>query len=388
MTQLKQFQPPAFLRGIERSPIRSITDRAKPGDISFGLGEPDLPTPEVIRREATRVIREERNGYTLQAGLPALRERLTEDYPHLNLSTDQVIVTAGSQEAMYLALMTLVEGGVEAGDEVLIPNPGFVAYPTITRMAGGTPTFYQLPAANDFSFDLDDFKLRLSAKTKVVVCTSPSNPTGRTLTRAELRGMAQAVEASGSDAFVISDEIYRDLYYNGERPSSISEFYPRTVVISGLSKSMSMTGWRLGWILGDEAVIRAAHLLHGYVTTCASTVSQKAALAAWSDEAVEARSQIRSTFQQRRDHLLAALRSAGLRCITPDGAFYTMVDISRYGSSMSVAEAILEGGVVTVPGNAFGDEGEGFLRCSFCADLPVLSEGVKRMSAALGGLMT
>jgi aspartate/methionine/tyrosine aminotransferase len=385
---LKQFQPPAFLRGIERSPIRSITDRAKPGDISFGLGEPDLPPPEVIRREAIRVIREERNGYTLQAGLPALRERVAGDYPHLNLSTDQVIITAGSQEAMYLALMTLVEGGVEAGDEVLIPNPGFVAYPTITRMAGGTPTFYQLPAANDFSFDLDDFKLRLSAKTKVVVCTSPSNPTGRTLTRAELRGMAQAVEASGSDAFVISDEIYRDLYYNGERPSSISEFYPRTVVISGLSKSMSMTGWRLGWILGDEAVIRAAHLLHGYVTTCAATVSQKAALAAWSDEAVEARSQIRSTFQQRRDHLLAALRSAGLRCITPDGAFYTMVDISRYGSSMSVAEAIVEGGVVTVPGNAFGDEGEGFLRCSFCADLPVLSEGVKRMSAALGGLMT
>jgi aspartate/methionine/tyrosine aminotransferase len=208
------------------------------------------------------------------------------------------------------------------------------------------------------------------------------------LTREELRGMAQAVEASGSDAFIISDEIYRDLYYNGERPGSISEFYPRTVLISGLSKSMSMTGWRLGWILGDEAVIRAAHLLHGYVTTCASTVSQKAALAAWSDEAVEARSQIRSTFQQRRDHLLSALRSAGLRCITPDGAFYTMVDISRYGSSISVAEAMLESGVVTVPGNAFGSEGEGFLRVSFCADLPVLSEGVKRMTAALGGLMT
>ncbi|MEO7971831.1 MAG: aminotransferase class I/II-fold pyridoxal phosphate-dependent enzyme, partial [bacterium] len=124
------FQPPQFLRGIERSPIRSITDRAKPGDISFGLGEPDLPTPEVIRREAMRVIQEERNGYTLQAGLPALRERVAHDYPHLNLSTDQVIVTAGSQEAMYLALMTLVE----AGDEVLIPTPGFVAYPTITRM--------------------------------------------------------------------------------------------------------------------------------------------------------------------------------------------------------------------------------------------------------------
>src|SRR6185295_15542886 len=116
---MKQFQTPTFLRGIERSPIRAITDRAQPGDISFGLGEPDLPTPDVIRREAVRVIQEERNGYTLQAGLPALRERVANDYPHLNLSTEQVIITAGSQEAMYLALMTLVQ----AGDEVLIPNP-------------------------------------------------------------------------------------------------------------------------------------------------------------------------------------------------------------------------------------------------------------------------
>ena len=134
---------------------------------------------------------------------------------------------------MYLALLTLVQ----AGDEVLIPNPGFVAYPTITRMAGGQSTFYRLPAASEFSFDLDDFKRQLSSKTKVVVCTSPSNPTGRTLTNEELRSMARAVEESGTDAFIISDEIYRDLYYTGERPGSISEFYPRTVVISGLSKS-------------------------------------------------------------------------------------------------------------------------------------------------------
>jgi aspartate aminotransferase len=379
---LKPFQPPRFLSGIEKSPIRQITDRAKSGDISFGLGEPDLPTPEVIRREAVRVILEERNGYTLQAGLPALRERVAHDYPHLNLSIDQVIVTAGSQEAMYLALMTLVE----AGDEVLIPNPGFVAYPTIARMAGGIPTFYQLPASHDFSFNFDDFRSQLSAKTKVVVCTSPSNPTGRTLTSEELRAMAQAVEESGSNAFIISDEIYRDLYYSGERPGSISEFYPRTVVISGLSKSTCMTGWRLGWILGDEAVIHAAHLLHGYVTTCASTISQKAALAAWSDEAVEARRQIRETFERRRDHLLASLRSAGLRSITPDGAFYTMVDVHEYGSSLQVAETFLRAGVVTVPGDAFGSEGEGFLRVSFCADLPVLTEGVARIKAALKNL--
>ena len=147
-----------------------------------------------------------------------------------------------------------------------------------------------------------------------------------------------------------------------------------------------MTGWRLGWILGDAAVIRAAHLLHGYVTTCASTISQKAALAAWSDEATKARQDIRETFQRRRDHLLTLLRGIGLRCITPDGAFYTVVDVSQYGSSLEVAEALLQRGVVTVPGSAFGSESEGFLRASFCADLPVLAEGVKRMDAALKSL--
>ncbi len=381
---MKQFQPPKFLRGIGRSPIRQITDRAKPGDVSFGLGEPDLPTPEVIRREAVRVILEEQNGYTLQAGLPALRARVAQDYPHLSLSNDQVIITAGSQEAMYLALMTLVE----TGDEVLIPDPGFVAYPTITRMAGGTPTFYRLPADKDFSFDLDDFKAQLTSRTKVVVCTSPSNPTGRTLSRDELRTMARAIDDSGCEAVVISDEIYLDLYYGGERPGSISEYYPRTVVISGLSKSTCMTGWRLGWILGEESIIRACHLLHGYVTTCASTISQKAALIAWSDEAVAARRGIRETFHSRRDHLLASLRDIGLRCITPDGAFYTMVDIAQYGSSMEVAEALLEAGVVTIPGNAFGRESEGFLRASFCADLPVLTEGVRRIDAGLKTLMS
>ncbi|HEY5073509.1 MAG TPA: pyridoxal phosphate-dependent aminotransferase, partial [Pyrinomonadaceae bacterium] len=179
--------------------IRKISDRAKPGSISLGLGEPDLPTPEVIRREAARVIAEEQNGYTLQAGLLALRELVAGDYPHMNLSREQVVITAGSQEALYLVLMTLIE----PGDEVLIPNPGFIAYPVITRMAGGRVVPYDLPAKNDFGFDLDSFKRQLSARTKVVICISPSNPTGRALSNDDLRAMADAVTASGSDAFII-----------------------------------------------------------------------------------------------------------------------------------------------------------------------------------------
>ncbi len=363
--------------------IRKISDRAKPDSISLGLGEPDLPTPEVIRREAVRVIQEEQSGYTLQAGIPPLRERIASDYPHMNLSTDQVVVTAGSQEALYLILMTLIE----PGDEVLMPNPGFIAYPMIARMAGGRAVTYALPAKDDFSFDLDDFKHQLSPRTKVVICISPSNPTGRALTKDDLRAMAEAVAASGSDAFIISDEIYRELYYTPERPVSISEFYPRTIVVSGLSKSMRMTGWRIGWLAGDEAVMRAALVLHGYVVTCASSISQKAALAAWTDEAAAAREEMRATFHRRRDHLLGLLRNElGLRCVTPEGAFYIMVDVGRYGDGLRVAEAGLEQGVVTIPASAFGNEGDGFLRISYCADEGKLTEGVRRLGAALKSL--
>ncbi|HEV2883846.1 MAG TPA: pyridoxal phosphate-dependent aminotransferase [Pyrinomonadaceae bacterium] len=376
---MRQFEPPAFLRSIEKSVIRQISDRAKPGSITLGLGEPDLPTPDVIRQAAVRIIQEEQNGYSLQAGLTELRERVAADYPGLHLSADETIITAGSQEALYIALMTLVD----AGDEVLIPNPGFVAYPTITRMAGGVSKFYRLPADDNFGFDLDSFKSQITSKTRVVICTSPSNPTGRAFTTEDLKAIACAVEESGSEAYIISDEIYRELYYTPVRPPSISDFYPRTIVISGLSKSMSMTGWRLGWMCGDKDVIRSALVLHGYVTTCASTVSQKTALAAWTKEAETARNDHRRIFHSRRDHMLALFEARGLIAIAPDGAFYTMVDVSKYGSSMDVAETLLESDVVTIPGSAFGSESEGFLRVSFCADLPVLEEGVARIARGL-----
>ncbi|MBA3441013.1 MAG: pyridoxal phosphate-dependent aminotransferase [Pyrinomonadaceae bacterium] len=375
---VSEFQPARRLRGIEKSIIRQLFDRAPAGSINLGLGEPDLPTPQVIRHEAARVVTEEQNGYTTHAGLHILRERIAADYPHLNATPESVIITAGSQEALYLLLMTLVD----EGDEVLLPDPGFVAYPTIVRMAGGVPVFYSLPAAHDFAFDHAEFRRRLSPRTKVVVCISPSNPTGRALSNNDLAEMAVALQ--GSAAYVISDEIYRDIYYAPNKPSSIAEHHERTIVISGLSKSMSMTGWRLGWLCGDEAVVRSALVLHGYVTTCASTISQKAALAAWTLEAEQARQAIRHTFRERRDSLLALLASElQLHAVMPDGAFYTMLDTRDYGDSMIVAETMLQHGVITVPGRAFGEEGEGFLRLSFCVEQSALAEGVRRMGEAL-----
>jgi aspartate aminotransferase len=375
---LKKFAPPKRLQGIEKSVIRQVFDRALPDSINLGLGEPDLPTPDVIRRAAVQAILEEQNGYTSHAGLKALREKIAGVYPHLEQNPDRVIVTAGSQEALYLALLALID----EGDEVLLPNPGFVAYPTIVKMAGGEARFYRLSRENGFAFEIEEFRRALSPRTKVVVCISPSNPTGRTLTRADLSAMAEAVRDHG--AYLISDEIYRELYYTDQRPESLSSFADHTIVISGLSKSMSMTGWRLGWVGGDEAVIKAMLVLHGYVTTCASTVSQKAALVAWSEEAEQARAGFRETFRARRDYLLKLIGTElGLRAVTPDGAFYTMLDVSEFGPSMKVAEALLEQRVITVPGAAFGSESEGFLRVSFCADHDTLAEGVKRIKRGL-----
>jgi aspartate/methionine/tyrosine aminotransferase len=375
------FQPSRRLAGIEKSAIRQFFDRAPKGSINLGLGEPDLPTPDVVRQAAVRAILEEQNGYTTHAGLPVLRELVAAGYPHTEAGADRVIITAGSQEALYLALTTLVDDG----DEVLVPDPGFVAYPTIVRMAGGRAVPYRLPAAHDFGLDIDDFRRQISPRTKVVVCISPSNPTGRVLSVADLRAMAQALE--GTSATVVSDEIYRELYCGNVRPTSISEFHSQTVIIAGLSKSMSMTGWRLGWLCGPADVVQSALVLHGYVTTCASTISQKAALAAWTPEGDAARAETRRTFRARRDHVLGLMKDRlRLRAVPPDGAFYTMVDVAAYGSSLQVAEALLEHGVITVPGGSFGSEAERFLRVSFCADEATLTEGVRRIAEALARL--
>jgi len=378
---MSEFRPARRLAGIEKSAIRQFFDRAPAGSINLGLGEPDLPTPDVIRQAAVRAILEERNGYTPHAGLPVLRELVAAGYPQTGAGADRVIITAGSQEALYLALTTLVD----EGDEVLVPDPGFIAYPTIVRMAGGRAVPYRLPAARDFGLDIDDFRRQFSPRTKVVVCISPSNPTGRVLSPVDLRAMAQALEGTG--VTVISDEIYRELYFGAARPASMSEFHPQTVIIGGLSKALSMTGWRLGWLCGPADVVRSALVLHGYVTTCASTISQKAALAAWTPEADAARADIRATFRTRRDRVLGLIEhTLRLRAVPPEGAFYTMANVASYGPSARVAETLLEHGVITVPGGSFGSEAEKFLRVSFCADEDTLTEGVRRIEEALARL--
>jgi aspartate/methionine/tyrosine aminotransferase len=374
-----QFRLPRRLQGVAPTLIRQIFERALPGSINFGLGEPDLPTPQFLREEAARVTLEEQNGYTSHAGLLGLREKIAASYPHLDLSANQVCVMVGSQEAMTAAFLAIVD----EGDEVLIPNPSFPAYENCVKLAGGEPVYYRLPAEKDFAFDVEEFKSRITPKTRAAVVISPSNPTGKIFTEEDLRQIAEVLRDSG--IYLISDEIYSDLYFTDEKPRSASEFYERTVIVSGLSKSLSMTGWRVGWAASTQTdIIKAALTIHGFLTVCTSTISQKASLLGWTEEAEIAKREAREIYKRRGCFLIDLLqKELGLHATQPEGAFYTMLDVRPLGDDLEIAEKFLQNRVITVPGIAFGSEAKGFLRISFCNAEDRMAEGVRRMKEAL-----
>jgi len=374
------FELPTRMRGLKPTLIRQFFERALPDSINFGLGEPDLPTPQFIRDEAARVARDEQNGYTSHPGIPALRDKIAEQYPHLNLPRTGVVVTCGSQEAMTAAILCTAD----RGDEVLVPDPSFPAYDACVRIAEATPVYYKMPADAEFGFDISNFRSQITEKTKAAVVISPSNPTGRILRPEDLKAIAEALKGTG--IFLISDEIYSDLYF-GERPHSASEYYDRTIIVSGLSKSLSMTGWRLGWAAcADAEMINAIQVLHGFTTVCASSITQKASLLAWTSEAEAAKAEARRIYKKRGEFLVDLFKQElGLKATTPEGAFYTMLDVRDVGDDLEAAEKALQNRVVTVPGRAFGDEAKGFLRISFCNTEEKMAEGVRRMRDALIG---
>jgi aspartate/methionine/tyrosine aminotransferase len=377
--QNESFRVPKRLQSVAPTLIRQIFERALPDSINFGLGEPDLPTPQFMRAEAARVALEEQNGYTSHAGLPALREKIAAAYPHLNLGANQVCVTVGSQEAMTAAFLAIID----EGDEVLIPNPSFPAYENCVNLSGGKPVFYRLPAEKDFAFDIEEFKSKITPQTRAAVVISPSNPTGKIFTAEDLRQISEVLRGTG--IYLISDEIYSDLYFTGEKPHSASEFYDRTIIVSGLSKSLSMTGWRVGWVASRQTeVVKAVLTLHGFLTVCTSTISQKAALLGWTAEAEKAKAEARAVYERRGRFLIDLFnRELGLHATSPEGAFYTMLDVRSLGDDLEIAERFLQNRVITVPGIAFGSEAKGFLRVSFCNPEERMAEGVRRMKEAL-----
>jgi aminotransferase len=369
------------LDGIAPSIIRALNARKRPGDIDLGLGEPTLrPDPRPFDA-ATAWVREHGLPYTANAGMPELRARIAA-YVALpeRASAENVVVTVGSEEALYLALKAAID---PARDEVLIVEPCYLAYPKLCALEGIRHRMVALDPADGFRPSAARVLDALGPDTRMIVLNSPNNPTGRVWLEAELRALADGLAARpGEPVRVLSDEVYRELYFGDAPPVSIGALWPHALVAGSLSKSNALTGLRLGWLVGDAGTIAAATKVHQLVNTAASTFSQVVAMEVFADGASLAAH--RAHYAQRRAELVGWMDAHGLQYAPVEGAFYAMIRLpdALAGDSLAAAEALLERHrVVATPGVAFGGSGEGWLRLSWVAEPGALRTGIERIAA-------
>ena len=364
------------MNSVGLSMIRQIMQKAH-NCTNLGIGEPQFLTPTVAWKAAQKFIEEGPVLYTPNAGIEKLRETIIK-YHGCPLGYS-ACVTNGSQEALFDLLFAIID----TGDEVLLPDPGYPAYTTIVKMAGGTPVTYHLPAESGFQLDIYNIKSLLNKKTKAMIVNSPSNPTGQILTDTSLKKLSTLLEEHRTLA--ISDEIYSELYYNGKRPPSLSQHYQNTVILSGISKMASMTGWRIGWACGPEELLSKVVVMHQYTSSCASSLAQQAALAVLTPEGMSAVTKRRQILTKNRDRVVKwATTNWNHHTHAPQGAFYFMLPVSYLGRpSLEVASELLKDQVATIPGGAFGSQGEGFLRISFAINPEELSLGLRRLKQGL-----
>lgn len=349
--------------------------------ISLGVGEPDFDTPWHIREEGIYSLEKGRTFYTSNAGLRELKVEISQYLKRrfdVSYDADQeVMVTVGGSEAIDIAMRAMLN----PGDEVLIPQPSYVSYVPCCVLADGVPVIIELEEKDEFRLTPEKILEKLTPKTKILVLPFPNNPTGSVMNRADLESIANIVEEH--DLFVISDEIYAELTYGEEEHVTITSLpgmKERTVLISGFSKAYAMTGWRLGYACAPEVILSQMVKIHQYAIMCAPTTSQYAAIEALrnGDEDV---THMRESYDQRRRYLIHAFKEMGLECFEPFGAFYMFPSIKRFGmTSEEFATRLLqEEKVAVVPGTAFGDCGEGFLRISYAYSLKNLKEALGRM---------
>ena len=377
------------IRSLQPSGIRKFFDAVSemPDAISLGVGEPDFETPWKIREEGIYSLEKGKTFYTSNSGLPELREEICSYMKRkYDLSYDpgkEVIVTVGGSEAIDIALRCTVNNG----DEVIIPQPSFVSYAPCAVMAGGVPVIIDLKAENEFRLTPEELEKAITPASKVLILSFPNNPTGAIMEREDLEALVPVIESH--DLVVISDEIYAELTYSGRHVSiaSLPGMRDRTVVINGFSKAFAMTGWRLGYACGPENIISQMTKLHQYAIMCAPTLSQYAAIEALRNADDDVDKMVKA-YDQRRRYLLNEFRDMGLECFEPLGAFYIFPSIKKFGlSSEEFAEKILEEQkLAVVPGNAFGDSGEGYLRISYAYSIDSLKEAMGRLRSFISGL--
>ena len=348
--------------------------------ISLGVGEPDFDTPWHIREEGIYSLEKGRTFYTSNAGLKELKVEIAnylKRRQELLYDPDkEIMVTVGGSEAIDVALRAMLD----PGDEVLIPQPSYVSYVPCTILANGVPVPIELEEKDEFRLTPEKLLEKITPKTKILIMPSPNNPTGAIMEKEDLEKVAEIVIEK--DLFVISDEIYSELTYKGQHVSiaSIPGMRERTVLINGFSKSYAMTGWRLGYAAAPKEILSQMLKIHQFAIMCAPTTSQYAAVSALrnGDEDVE---MMRESYNQRRRYLVNALREMGLECFEPYGAFYVFPSIKKFGmTSDEFAVRLLNAEkVAVVPGTAFGDSGEGFLRLSYAYSLESLKVALDRI---------
>lgn len=374
---------PTVVNDIKPSGIRKFFDIAATMDdvISLGVGEPDFPTPWHIRRAGMRSLEENKTRYTSNSGIIELREEicnfLKRKYSLEYSGASEVLVTVGGSEGIDAAIRALVRHG----DEVIIPQPSFVCYEPIVRLAGGVPVTIQLKAENEFRLTADELRAAITDKTKLLVFPFPCNPTGAIMGREDVDAIAEVLR--GTDICVLSDEIYSELTYGGVKHVSIASadgMRERTVVINGFSKTYSMTGWRMGYACAPAPIIAQMTKIHQFAIMSAPTTSQYAAIEAVKNGDGDIQKMLEE-YDMRRRLMVGGFNKIGMSCFEPKGAFYAFPSVKISGmDSENFCETLLrEKKVALVPGNAFGESGEGFVRASYCYSTDHIKEALSRI---------
>ena len=368
---------------VKPSGIRKFFDLVSEMDdvISLGVGEPDFNTPWHIRDEGIYSLEKGKTFYTSNSGLKELKSEIAK-YIKRSQNVDydpahEIMVTVGGSEAIDVALRAMID----EGDEVLIPQPSYVSYEPCAFLAGAKPVIIDLKAENEFKLTAKEIEDACTDKTKILILPFPNNPTGSIMEKEELEKIAKVIIEK--DLYVLSDEIYAELTYKGKHVSitAIDGMKERTVLINGFSKSYAMTGWRLGYACAPQKILEQMLKIHQYAIMCAPTTSQYAAVEALKngDKDVE---EMRRSYNHRRRFLMNAFREMGLECFEPFGAFYVFPCIKEFGmtSEEFATKFLMEEKVATVPGTAFGDSGEGFLRISYAYSLETLKTAMQKLN--------
>lgn len=366
-------EPSKRVRSINLSEIRKMFEMAGENSINLGLGEPDFKTPAHIIEAASNAMSEGFTHYTSNMGILELREAISNKLRKDNgiiTDPDSVLVTVGASEAIFMCMQALVD----PGDEVIIPDPGFLSYSACVTLAEGTPRGVQLNFENDLRLTADDVLKTVTDKTKAIVLNSPSNPTGSVMKKEDIKAIAEIADDRG--IYLISDEVYEKIIYDRKHHSP-ARFCENAITINGFSKSYAMTGFRIGYVTAKNEVIEEILKVHQYTTACASSMVQVAALEAL-EGSQDSVSTMVSEFKRRRDLVVGRLNSMGVECPDPHGAFYVF---PRLDDPDEFIKNGLEKGVVMVNGKAFGKYGEGHVRLSYATSYNELEEAMDRLES-------